>query len=81
MNGFIWLRDNGPAAFGAIMGVNLLTALGALLMLMRRGYLVALVGCIAALNPVNVPCCLLQVPFGIWGLIALLSDSGRRAFR
>jgi hypothetical protein len=69
-----------PWSFG-IGAVNLATALGAVFMLIRRGYVLALLGTVLALNPINVPCCLLQVPFGIWGLIALLSESGRRAFR
>lgn len=77
----LWTRDNGPSVFGALFALNALTAIGAILMLTQRGYWIAVLGCVAALNPVNLPCCLLQLPFGIWGLIALMSESGRRAFR
>src|SRR5207248_535976 len=77
----IWFRDYGIGSFGALAGLNLLTALGAVMMLARRGYWLAVLGCLAALNPVNFGCCfLVQIPFGIWGLIVLLG-SGRRAFR
>jgi hypothetical protein len=71
----------GLTGCGTTLVGNLLTAAGAALMLARRGRGVAILGCIFALNPVNVPTCLLQVPFGIWGLIALLGEPGRRAFR
>jgi hypothetical protein len=64
-----------------LFGLNLLTVLAAVMMLIRRGYVLAVIGCVLALNPVNLPGCLLLVPFGIWGLIALLSEPGRRAFR
>jgi hypothetical protein len=74
-------KDYGPGAFAGLAALNLLSALGAIMMLMRRGYWLAVLGCLAALNPVNFGCCLLgQVPFAIWGLVVLLG-SGKRAFR
>jgi hypothetical protein len=78
---FSWLRDNGLAASAVQLALNLATLLGAILMIARRGYILAVLACILALNPTNCPGCILQVPFGIWGLIALLSESGRQAFR
>ncbi len=60
---------------------NLITAAGAALMLARRGRSLGILGCIFALNPINLPACFLQVPFGIWGLLVLMSESGRRVFR
>ena len=71
----------GLTGCGTILVGNLITAAGAALMLARRGRAMGILGCILALNPVNLPTCFLQVPFGVWGLIALLSESGRRAFR
>jgi hypothetical protein len=66
---------------GFSLALNFITALAAVQMLRRRTYGLGVLGCVLALNPANIPTCLLQFPFGIWGLIALLSESGRRAFR
>jgi hypothetical protein len=71
----------GTRGCGTLLAGNLLTTLAAVLMLTRRGYAFAVIGCLLALDPVNFPTCFLQVPFGIWGLVALFSESGRRAFR
>jgi hypothetical protein len=73
-------RDHGAASFGGLAALNLLTVLGAIMMLLRKGYWLAVLGCIVALNPANFGCCfVVQIPFGIWGLIVLLG-SGKRAF-
>jgi hypothetical protein len=64
-----------------LAGLNLVTALGAMQMLRQQTYWLAIIGAVLALNPLNCPCCLGQVPVGIWALVALLSESGRRAFR
>ena len=74
-------RDIIPAVCGVLCAMSIVTILGAVMMLARKAYWLAMIGCIAALNPINLPCCLLQLPFGIWGLIALLGESGRRAYR
>jgi hypothetical protein len=66
---------------GISLAANLVTALGAIQMLRRRTYWLAVLACVFALNPANIPCCAAQFPVGIWGLIALISQSGRRAFR
>lgn len=58
-----------------------LTALGAIAMLTRRAYWLAVLGAIAALNPINCCCLDLNVPFGIWALIVLLGSDVRAAFR
>jgi hypothetical protein len=74
------LRDYSVPAFGTLTALNLITALGAVMMLLRKGYWLAVLGCIVALNPVNFGCCMVvQIPFGIWGLVVLLG-SGKRAF-
>jgi hypothetical protein len=77
----IQFRDQIPIICGVLSAINIVTVLGAVMMLARKAYWLAMIGCICALNPVNIPCCLLQLPFGIWGLIALLGESGRRAYR
>jgi hypothetical protein len=66
---------------GVSLFLNLLTFAGALQMLRLRGYGLAVLGSIAALNPFNIPCCLVQAPFGLWALIVLLNGDVRRGFQ
>jgi hypothetical protein len=73
--------DYGPPTCGTLFGLNLVTAFGAMQMLRRRMYGLAIFASVLALNPANVACCFLcQTPFGLWALIVLLSGNGRRAF-
>jgi hypothetical protein len=82
-----WIND--PARTASFVKVYcsvslacaVLTAFGAIAMLARRMYWLALLGAIAALNPVNCCCLDLNIPFAIWALIVLLSANGRAAFR
>ena len=77
-----WFRDHGTGPFGVLLALNLVTALGAIQMLRRRMYGLAVLANILALNPVNFGCCFLfQVPFGLWGLIVLFMGESRRAFQ
>jgi hypothetical protein len=57
---------------------GVLTLVGAIAMLTRKAYALAVIGCLAAFFP--SPCCPLQGPFGLWGLIALMG-SGKSSFR
>lgn len=59
---------------------SLLTVIGCVQMLRLRAYGLCILGSILALNPVNCPCCLLEVPFAIWALVVLLNSDVRRAF-
>jgi hypothetical protein len=78
MTGF---KDYGLGTFAVLAVLNLITALGAAMMLARKAYGLAVLGCVLGLNPVNVGCCfVLQVPFALWGLIVLMG-SGKQAFR
>jgi hypothetical protein len=83
-------RRNDPAfRAGAQIGKGLVlvvmplwsvgVAAGAGCMMTRRAYPLAFAGCILAMLPCN-HMCLLGLPFGIWGLIALNSEGGRAAF-
>jgi hypothetical protein len=63
------------------LGQHLLTFFGAVQMLRLRTYWLAVLGCVVALNPINCPCCMLEAPFGLWGLIVLLNAGVRAAFR
>jgi len=72
-----WLISGG----GLGLAMSVLTALGAIAMLSRGMYWLALLGALAGLNPVNCCCLDLNLPFAIWALIVLLSADGRAAFR
>jgi hypothetical protein len=50
-------------------------------MLTCRMYWLALLGALAALNPIDCCCVDINIPFAIWALIVLLSADGRAAFR
>ena len=60
---------------------SLLTAFGGIAMLTCRMYWLALLGALAALNPIDCCCVDINIPFAIWALIVLLSADGRAAFR
>jgi hypothetical protein len=75
------VRDFGAPVSGALAVLNLITVVGSIQMLRRRTYGLAMLGTIVALNPAAVPCCLLQLPFGIWALVVLLNADVRRSFR
>jgi hypothetical protein len=66
---------------GGSLAAAVLTGLGAIAMLARRMYWLALLGALAALNPVDCCCVNANIPFAIWALIVLLSADGRAAFR
>ena len=51
---------------GLSLAAALLTVFGAIAMLARRMYWLAVLGAIAALNPINCCCLDLNVPFAIW---------------
>lgn len=65
---------------GILTVAALITVIGCVQMLRLRAYGLCVLGCILALNPLNCPCCLLEVPFAIWGLVVLLNSDVRRAF-
>jgi len=66
---------------GGSLAAAVLTGLGAIAMLTRRMYWLALLGALAALNPLDCCCLDLNIPFAIWALVVLLSADGRAAFR
>jgi len=67
----------GAMLLGPILGI-LVTA-GASCMLARKLRGLAIAGNIAAMIPCS-PCCLLGIPFGIWGLVVLLNADVKDAF-
>jgi hypothetical protein len=59
---------------------SLLAIAGAIAMLRLKIYNLAVGGCVVALVPAISPCCVLGVPFGIWGMIVLNDREVKRAF-
>jgi len=58
-----------------------LAFLGGVAFLLRRGYWLGYLGCLGvALNSPDLGCCLVGVIVAIWGMMALISDEGRRYF-
>jgi hypothetical protein len=53
-----------------LIGMGLLITIGAIQMLRRRAWGMALTGSIVALLPCS-PCCILALPLGIWSLVVL----------
>jgi hypothetical protein len=60
------------------LGVTLLV--GGLKMKNLEGFGLAMTACIIAMIPCHY-CCLLSIAFGIWGLITLLGEDVKSAFR
>jgi hypothetical protein len=59
---------------------SLVAITGAIAMLRLRIHKLALAGSILALIPAISPCCLLGVPFGVWGIVVLNDNKVKRAF-
>jgi hypothetical protein len=80
-----WMAQGGTgpmllviAAIFAI--VSLLVIVGAVQMLRRRTYALAVAGSVLAMVNVNGLCCIPGLPAGIWALVALSTREGRSAF-
>ena len=65
---------------GTFAGVSLFVALGGLLILRGRGYWFALLACLAAMLNVNHACCFPGTVAGLWGILMLVRDDGRKHF-
>jgi hypothetical protein len=65
------------------MAVSLITALGAIRMMMLKSYGLAVIAAVLAAIPCVSPgaCCLLGEGVGIWALVILLNPEVRSAFR
>ena len=70
-----------PSRYAA-MGLGAITALGGFCILRGRGYGAALLGCVAAVLNINeLGCCFPGGIAGVWGILMLVRDDGRRYFR
>ena len=65
---------------GIFAGVSLFTAIGGFLILRGRGYWIALLACAAAILNVNHACCFPGTVAGLWGILVLVRDEGRKHF-
>lgn len=78
------LTDSVPMSKGwrvAGLVTSLFTLLGGVAFLVRRGYMIALVGCIAAaVNSPYLGCCFIGGIVAIWSIMALISEEGRQYF-
>lgn len=74
-----------PPALSAVVGAvftifGILTVVGAIAMIKRRYYGLALTGTILAMIDIGNCCCILGLPFGIWALIILVRPDVKEAF-
>lgn len=70
----------GPMRFVGL-ATSAITLLGGLAFLLRTGYWLAFAGCASAVvNSPDLGCCFVGVIVAIWGVLALISDEGRRYF-
>ncbi len=76
----------GQGIFGIAQGVIALIGggvivFGCLKMMKLQSYGFAFTTCILAMIPCISPCCLLGIPFGIWGLVVLNDPHVKNSFR
>ena len=63
-----------------IAALNAFVLVGAIKMLRLRAYGLAMAACIVAMLPCQC-CCILGLPFGIWGLVVLSKPDVKKAFQ
>jgi hypothetical protein len=68
----------GLTFFGAFAVAGLIITLGAVMMLIGRMRWLAILGSLLAI--INVCCCFVGAPFGIWSLVVLMRPEVREAF-
>ena len=61
--------------------LNIVILAGAVCLQTCRAYPMAMIACIIASIPCCSPIVVLGMPFGIWGLVVLMNDDVKRAFR
>lgn len=69
---FDGMHGPGAAFFSLIFaGINGFVLFGAIKMLKLQSHSLAIAACVVAMIPCSGCCCILGLPFGIWGLIVL----------
>jgi hypothetical protein len=81
----IWVQATS-GVYGAVMsliglGVAGFLVWGGLKMMRLESWGIALMACILAMVPCVSPCCLIGLPFGIWGLVVINDQAVKQAFR
>jgi hypothetical protein len=76
---FLW-RVGGVAWCVAGIGLSGFVIWAALGMRRLQSYPMAFAACVIALVPCMSPCCVLGIPFGIWGLFVMHDDDVRPHF-
>lgn len=74
----------GPAAgviHGVFVAISLLVLLGAVMMLRRRFYPLAVLGSVLAMINLETCCCVLGLPVGFWSLLVLMRADVQETFR
>jgi len=61
-------------------GVSLFVAVGGFLILRGKGYWIAMLACVAAIFNFNHACCFPGAVVGVWGILVLVRDEGRKHF-
>lgn len=67
-------------AHALFLGVSVLSALGGLAIISGRWYWLALLGCVAGMLNLNHFCCVPAGIAGLWGILTLVRDDGRKHF-
>jgi hypothetical protein len=62
------------------LGISIVSAAGGVAMLRGKWYWLALVGCFAGMLNFNSACCVPAGIAGLWGLLVLVRDDGRKFF-
>lgn len=63
------------------LGVSGLIIFGALKMQKMEQYELGVIASVLSIVPCISPCCILGLPFGIWGLVVLLNPEVKEAFK
>jgi hypothetical protein len=76
-------NTHGPVAAsgqGLLALLSLITVLGSIQMLRRKTWGLGITACILSIINVGNCCCVLGLPFGIWGLVALANSETKDSF-
>jgi hypothetical protein len=71
----------GVVVYGGFAAMAAFVIFGAMKMKNLSSYPLALASCIVALLPCYHVCCILGLPFGIWGLVMLLKPEVQAGFK
>lgn len=75
-------EDTGPAIVLAGMSLiaSLVVLIGGIQMIRLQTWGVAMAASVLCVIPVITPCCMLGIPFGVWGIIVLCNNRVKESF-